>query len=77
MVHEVKTLTKISKKNQNHGSEPLSSPAPVGQSAGNLESCGGKNVRARLYPFHLNWPQPVLSGQTKGKRGVYWTMGQV
>ena len=26
---------------------------------GNLESCGGKNVRARLEPFHLNWPEPV------------------
>ena len=33
-----------------HGSEPLSSPAPVGQKRGNLESCGGKNVRALLRP---------------------------
>ena len=34
-----------------------------------LESCGGKNVRARL--FHLNWPEPVLFGRperTSGKR---------
>ena len=32
---------------------------------GNLESCGGKNVRARLGPFHLNWLEPVfLIGQT-------------
>ena len=37
----------------------------------NLENCGGKNVRARLGPFHLNWPEPVLFGRperTNGKR---------
>ena len=30
---------------------------------GKLESCSGKNVRARLEPFHLNWSEPVLFGQ--------------
>ena len=30
---------------------------------GNSESYGGKNVRARLKPFLLNWPEPVLLGQ--------------
>ena len=32
---------------------------------GNLESCGGKNVRELLGPFHLNWPEPepILVGQ--------------
>ena len=46
-----------------YGSEPLSSPAPVGQSAGIW--CGGKNVYASLGPFHLNWPEPVLFGSKK------------
>ena len=38
---------------------------------GNLESCGGKNVHARLGPFYLNWPEPVLLGRlvrADGKR---------
>ena len=26
---------------------------------GNWESCGGKNVRARLGSFHLNWQEPI------------------
>ena len=42
---------------------------------GNLESCGGKNVRARLGPFHLNWPEPVPFGRPErtcyGKRPEY------
>ena len=36
---------------------------------GDLESCGGKNVRARLGPFHLNWPEPVLFGRPDGTSG--------
>ena len=45
------------------GSEPLSSPAPVGQSAGIWRVVAGKNVSACLGPFHLNWPEPVLFGR--------------
>ena len=45
-----------------HGPEPLSSPAPVGQSAGIWRVVVGKDVRARLGPFHLNRPEPVLLG---------------
>ena len=26
-------------------------------------SCHGKNVRARIGPFHLNWSEPVLFGR--------------
>ena len=36
-----------------HGSEPLSSPAPVGRKRGKLESCGS---------FYLNWSEPVTFG---------------
>ena len=36
-----------------HELEPLSSPGPVVQSAGFLESCGGKNVRAHRGPLHF------------------------
>ena len=36
---------------------------------GNLESCGGKNVRARLGPPHLNWPEPVIFGQPERANG--------
>ena len=36
-----------------------SQPAKVRE----LESCGGKNIRALLGPFHLNRPEPVLFGQ--------------
>ena len=38
---------------------------------GNLESYGGKNVRARFGPLHLNWSETVLLGRsewTNGKR---------
>ena len=31
------------------------------QKRGNLESCGGKNVRVRLQPFHLSWPELTSS----------------
>ena len=47
-----------------HGSEPLSSPAQIGQSAGSW-SCGGENVRACLGPFYLNWSEPVLFGRSE------------
>ena len=53
-----------------HGSESLSSPAPVGQSAGIWRVVAGK-MYVRLGPFHLNWPEPVLFGRperTNGKR---------
>ena len=47
-----------------HGSQTLSYPALVGQSAGIWRvGCGGKNVRARLRPSLLNWPEPVLFGR--------------
>ena len=39
---------------------------------GTLESCGGKNVRARLGPFHLNWPEPVLFGWPERTNGKQW-----
>ena len=38
-----------------HGSEPLSSPTPVGQSAGIRRVVAEINVCVRLGPFHLNW----------------------
>ena len=53
-----------------HGSEPLNSPAPVGQSAG-MGDLWREYVHARLGPFHINWPEPVLFGRperTNGKR---------
>ena len=37
---------------------------------GNLESCGGKNVRARLGPFHLNWSEQVLFGRPERTDGT-------
>ena len=52
-----------------HGSEPLSSPASGWQKRGNLESLGAKNVRARLEPFHFNWPEPVLFGRPERTYG--------
>ena len=45
-----------------HGSEPLSSPAPVGQRAGIWRVVAGKNKRAHLRFFHLNWPE-ILFGR--------------
>ena len=54
-----------------HGSEPLSSPAPVGQSAGIRRVIAEKTVRTHLGPFHLNWPEPILFGRpdrTDGER---------
>ena len=36
---------------------------------GNLENCGGKNVRARLRPFHLNWAEPVRFGRSERTNG--------
>ena len=38
-----------------HGSEAAPYSRPVGQSAGSLESRGGKNVRVRPGPFLLRW----------------------
>ena len=52
-----------------HGSEPLSSPAPVGQRTGIWRVVGGKNVRARLAPFNLNWLEPVVFGRTERTNG--------
>ena len=53
------------------GSEPLSSPAPVGQSAGIWRVAAGQ-MYARALDFSTkNWPQAVLFGQpepTDGKR---------
>ena len=56
-----------------HGSEPLSSPAPVGQlqSAGIWRVVAGKMYTRALDTFHLNRPEPVLFGwpeRTNGKR---------
>ena len=54
-----------------HGSEPLSSPAAVGKIAGIWRVVAGKNARAQLGPFHLNWSEPVLyrrPERTKGKQ---------
>ena len=45
------------------GSETLSSPALVGQSAGIRKGVAGKIVHACLGPFHYNWPGPVLFGR--------------
>ena len=50
-----RVLRTASGRNGPAGSEPLSSPAPVGHVV-------SKNVRAHLGPFHLNWPEPVLFG---------------
>ena len=39
-----------------------------------LGSCGGKHVRTRVGPFHLNWLEPVLFHQperTHGPRSKY------
>ena len=43
-----------------HGSELLSYTALIGQSARVGRVVTGRNVRARLGPFHLNWPEQVL-----------------
>ena len=37
---------------------------------GNLKNYSGKNVRARLKPFNLNWPEPVLFGRPGRKNGL-------
>ena len=51
-----------------HGSEPLRSPAPVGQSAANRRWWREKCTRA-LDLFHLNWPEPVLFGRPERTNG--------
>ena len=33
-----------------------------------LGSCGGKNVRAHIGPFHIIWPEPVLFGRPERTR---------
>ena len=44
---------------------------------GNWESCGGENVRVRLEPFHLNWPEPVLLGRPERAKGKPLELSQV
>ena len=51
------------------GSEPLSSTAPVGQSAGIWRVVAG-TIHARYGTFHLKWPEIVLFG------GSDWTNGK-
>ena len=51
------------------GTELLSSPAPLGQSAGFGELWREKCTRAPLIgSFCLNWPEPVLFDQPDGKQ---------
>ena len=53
-----------------HVSQLLSSPAPVGKSAGVWRIVAGK-MCAHLGPFpHLNWSEPVLCGRSE------WTNGK-
>ena len=49
-----------------HGSQPLSSPAQVSQSAGIWKVAAGKNVHALLSTLHLNGSEPVLFGRPNG-----------